>query len=211
MGTHNPNTLLDQASLSHLRSFVCAVAKGSFTDAAEALYVTQPTVSKHIASLESALGTRLIRRDSHGTMEPTPEGIAAYEAFQAILLAADSLASTVLSMKQAGAQLLHVAASRGVATHVLPDVLVEFRNLDRSAPVLGGNYQWDGSQLSDVNRIVKVAPRAMTPRQHNTFCPDLMAPDASGCGRRVDRAAYAHIGVSSYHRVHYLTWAQWQY
>ncbi len=45
-------------NLHQLETF-CAVARlGSFTRAAEALYIGQPAVSQHVAALERTLGAR---------------------------------------------------------------------------------------------------------------------------------------------------------
>lgn len=48
--------------LTALRAFVEVAARESFSDAAEALYLSQPAVSKRIAQLESELGVRLFDR-----------------------------------------------------------------------------------------------------------------------------------------------------
>lgn len=48
--------------LRHLRCLVAIVDAGSFTDAALALRVSQPAVSRTLAALEHALGVRLLRR-----------------------------------------------------------------------------------------------------------------------------------------------------
>ena len=45
-----------------LKAFVEVADRGSFSDAAEALYLTQPAVSKRVAQLETELGTRLFDR-----------------------------------------------------------------------------------------------------------------------------------------------------
>src|SRR5438094_577770 len=46
---------------------LCTVARlGSFTRAAEELYVGQPAVSQHVAALERALGTPLVYRAARG-------------------------------------------------------------------------------------------------------------------------------------------------
>ena len=50
--------------LQHLRCLVAIVDEGSFTDAAIALGVSQAAVSRNLAALERALGTRLLRRTS---------------------------------------------------------------------------------------------------------------------------------------------------
>ncbi|MER5936007.1 LysR family transcriptional regulator [Streptomyces sp. NPDC001928] len=57
--------------LKQLRCFVAIVDEGTFTDAAIALGVSQAAVSRSLASLERALGVRLLRRTSR---EVTPTG-----------------------------------------------------------------------------------------------------------------------------------------
>jgi DNA-binding transcriptional LysR family regulator len=48
--------------LRHLRTLVAVVDEGTFTDAADRLRVSQATVSRTIATLEAALGARLLQR-----------------------------------------------------------------------------------------------------------------------------------------------------
>ncbi|WCH96469.1 LysR family transcriptional regulator [Streptomyces moderatus] len=57
--------------LKQLRCLVAIVDEGTFTDAAIALGVSQAAVSRSLASLEGALGVRLLRRTSR---EVTPTG-----------------------------------------------------------------------------------------------------------------------------------------
>lgn len=60
--------------LRQLRCLVAIVDEGSFTDAAIALGVSQAAVSRTLASLERALGVRLLRRTSRETA-PTAAGL----------------------------------------------------------------------------------------------------------------------------------------
>lgn len=53
-------------SLLHLRSFLAVYRYRSLTAAAEALGLTQPALSQHMAALESALGRRLFDRSRSG-------------------------------------------------------------------------------------------------------------------------------------------------
>jgi len=46
-------------NLKQLEAFVQVAEGGSFSKAAKELYLTQPTISAHIASLEKELGVRL--------------------------------------------------------------------------------------------------------------------------------------------------------
>ncbi|MFF0287052.1 LysR family transcriptional regulator [Streptomyces sp. NPDC005262] len=60
--------------LRQLRCLVAIVDEGSFTDAALALGVSQAAVSRTLASLERALGVRLLRRTSR-EVTPTATGL----------------------------------------------------------------------------------------------------------------------------------------
>lgn len=59
--------------LRRLEVFVKVAELGSFSRAAEALFLTQPTVSEHVRGLEEALGVQLLDRLGRGAV-PTPAG-----------------------------------------------------------------------------------------------------------------------------------------
>lgn len=58
--------LVMEWSLRELRYFVAAADTGSFTEAANQLFVSQAAVSRTIAALEKALGDKLLRRVPRG-------------------------------------------------------------------------------------------------------------------------------------------------
>ena len=66
-------------ALSHLSAFERAVDMGSFTKAAESLGTTQPSISRHIASLESLFDVQLFNR-LHHRVELTDAGQELYQA-----------------------------------------------------------------------------------------------------------------------------------
>ena len=66
-------------ALNHLSAFESAVDMGSFTKAAESLGTTQPSISRHIASLENLLDVQLFNR-LHHRVELTDAGQELYEA-----------------------------------------------------------------------------------------------------------------------------------
>lgn len=70
--------------MEQLLMFEKVVQCGSFTKAANALYTTQPSVSKMIDALEDELGRQLLRRTSRG-IELTPLGKRVYGDVQTIL------------------------------------------------------------------------------------------------------------------------------
>ena len=59
--------------LRRLEVFAKVAELGSFSRAAEALFLTQPTVSEHVRSLEDALGVQLLDRLGR-TTTPTRAG-----------------------------------------------------------------------------------------------------------------------------------------
>lgn len=71
--------------LKHLQYFVVSVNTGSFKKAAEALYTTQPHISKVIKNLEEELGMTLLKRDSKG-VTLTEEGKIVYAYANEILV-----------------------------------------------------------------------------------------------------------------------------
>ena len=51
-------------NLKQLEAFVEVAQSGSFSKAAKKLFLTQPTISAHIASLEKELDTRVFVRNT---------------------------------------------------------------------------------------------------------------------------------------------------
>ncbi|WP_406496361.1 LysR family transcriptional regulator [Streptomyces sp. NBC_01604] len=76
--------------LRQLRCLVAIVDEGSFTDAAIALGVSQAAVSRALASLERALGVRLLRRTSR-EVTPTATGLRAVAQARRVLGEVDDL------------------------------------------------------------------------------------------------------------------------
>lgn len=68
----------------HLRCFVAVVENGSFTRAAEQLYLTQSAVSQQISVLEAETGAELFYRQGR-TIEPTASGRYLYREAKPLL------------------------------------------------------------------------------------------------------------------------------
>jgi DNA-binding transcriptional LysR family regulator len=64
--------------IQHLRSFICVADHLNFTKAAEHLYISQSTLSKHIAAFEEQLGVQLFIR-THHSVRLTPPGVTLLE------------------------------------------------------------------------------------------------------------------------------------
>lgn len=111
-------------SLKQLEVFVAVAEYNSFTKAAEALYLSQSTVSSHIKNLEAALDTVLFCRAAHKKMELSDDGRRIYSIVKEILDRCEAL-QDCLSQKDK-TPLLTVAASTVPAQYLLPRLLADF-------------------------------------------------------------------------------------
>ncbi len=68
---------IDAITLRHLQCFLAIAEKKSFTKAAIACGLSQPTISGHLSDLEKILGIKLIKRASKASpgILVTPEGL----------------------------------------------------------------------------------------------------------------------------------------
>ncbi len=105
----------------------CAVAElKSFSRAAEALFVSQPTVTSHISALEKRLGVKLFDRTTR-KVTLTPSGKLLYRHAKA-LLAEHEAAMQELSKFQGGLKgRLVFGASTIPAHYLLPSLMAKFR------------------------------------------------------------------------------------
>jgi DNA-binding transcriptional LysR family regulator len=119
--------------LHQLEAFEAVAAHRSFTRAAEALFLTQPAVTRQIAALESELKTRLFDRLGR-TVRLTAAGEALHRYAEQIVRLSREAHDAVADIEVGGAGRLAVGASSTLATYVLPDLLRRFRET-HPAPV----------------------------------------------------------------------------
>lgn len=112
-------------NLNYYKVFYTVVQKGSFSAAANALFISQPAVSQTISRLEETLKTKLMKRSSH-EIALTPEGkiLASHldKAFSEINLAREELQR--VNDLQIGE--LKIGVSTSLCRHVLLPCLKEF-------------------------------------------------------------------------------------
>ena len=109
------------------RSYLSVLKEGSLSAAARAMGIAQPTVGRHIATLEKSLGITLFIRSQHGLL-PT-------EAALALQTFAQTMSSSAAALKRAaegqgtGVQgTVRVSASEVVGVEVLPPILTQLQN-----------------------------------------------------------------------------------
>jgi DNA-binding transcriptional LysR family regulator len=99
--------------LNELRGFCVAADLGSLGRAAVRLHVSQPSLSKRLASLEAKVGARLLERSARG-VALTPTGRRLYRHARPLLEAADQVGEVMVGMRHAGA-VVRLAASHSAA------------------------------------------------------------------------------------------------
>ncbi len=112
--------------LRQLEIFVKVAELGSFSRAAEALGLTQPTVSEHIRTLESELGVRLLDRLGRGAaVTRAGELLVSYAARMLALAREARQALDSFQGRMSGALL--VGASTIPGEYVLPPLIGRFK------------------------------------------------------------------------------------
>jgi DNA-binding transcriptional LysR family regulator len=110
-----------------LAAFCAVVERGSFSQAAERLGVTQPAVSLQIRSLEKRLGQQLLDRSGR-RVEPTEAGVRLYRGAQRLLALEEQLLDEVAAEPDGAVSgRLEIGASSGPGGSVLPLLLCEFQ------------------------------------------------------------------------------------
>ena len=108
-------------------TYVEAIARHqNITKAAEALYVSQPTLSKFLISLESDLGVKLFRRLGHKYL-PTYAGERYLDYAGQILRLKNDLDVELADIVKRDVGVLNLAFARMRCTYMLPGTLPDFR------------------------------------------------------------------------------------
>src|ERR1700692_108292 len=94
--------------LRHLRYFVALAAAGSFTHAAERMFIAQPTLSQQIRRLEEIVGTQLLHRRREG-LQVTKAGAVLLDASRTVLSLVDHEVNRTRQAAGLGRQRLRVA------------------------------------------------------------------------------------------------------
>src|SRR5258707_1554959 len=99
--------------LRHLRYFVALADAGSFTRAAEKIFIAQPTLSQQIRRLEEIVGTPLLQRRREG-LRLTPAGRVLLDGSRNVLALADQAVSRTRQAAGLGRPWLRVVMPPGL-------------------------------------------------------------------------------------------------
>lgn len=112
--------------LGQLEAFVQVANQRSFSRAAEALFLTQPSVTARIQALERDLGERLFERSGRG-IRLTEVGECFLPHAERVLQALNAGRDAIDSLRNLHSGSLVLASATTVSTYVLPGLLKTFR------------------------------------------------------------------------------------
>lgn len=113
-------------NLKQLEAFVQVAEGGSFSKAAKELYLTQPTISAHISSLERELNVRLFVRNTK-EVGLSEDGRELYKYAKQMVDLEEKIEECFDARREEkGRQCISIAASTIPAQYLLPKVLMEF-------------------------------------------------------------------------------------
>lgn len=143
------------------RSFLGVLQEGSLSGAARALGITQPTVGRHIQSLERSLGLALFTRSQSGLM-PTEAALAIRSHAESMNTAAAALRRTADSQGDGVKGTVRVSASEVIGVEVLPAIVAR---LQQQHPQLKVELVLTNRVQDLLRREADIAVRMTDPRQ----------------------------------------------
>lgn len=151
---------------NHARAFFVSAEEGSFSAAARALGLSQPTIGRQVASLEEELGVTLFERIG-SELELTAAGLDLIEHVRTMADSASqvSLSATGQSLSIDGA--VCITASELIAAYLLPPILTRLR---RTHPGIEIEIVASNTARDLRRREADIAIRNFTPSQ-----PELVA------------------------------------
>ena len=150
---------------SLIRSFLAVLEQGSLLAAARQLSLSQPTLGRHMAELESQLGITLFDRTGRGLV-PTEAAQRLADAARVMQGGADQLARTVAGGDRGTSGTVRITASQPVSCYLLPPLLAQMR---RSLPDVQVELLASNSVSNLLRREADIAVRMVQPEQANVI------------------------------------------
>lgn len=112
-------------NLKQLEAFVQVAEEGSFSKAAKELFLTQPTISAHIASLEKELNVRLFIRNTK-EVSLSEDGKELYKYAKPMMDLERKIEERFGSGEDTAKHCITIAASTVPAQYLLPEILKRY-------------------------------------------------------------------------------------
>lgn len=153
--------------IASLQAFRAVAETGSFTAAAERLFLTQPAVSKRIAQLEEQLGARLFDRIGR-QIRLTEAGRALLPRTRRIMLELDDMTRAIRDLSGDVSGSLVLGTSHHIGLHRLPPVLREYSRrwprVQLDIDFIDSEEAWEGVLQGDLELGVVTLPPEHDPR-----------------------------------------------
>lgn len=111
-----------------VEAFRAVMSHGSVTDAAEAMHISQPAVSRLVADFEASLGVRLFERD-RGRLRPTAEAHLLFHESNMAFSGLDRLREAALSLRELRRGRVRVVSETVYAEGLLPRLAAAYHVL----------------------------------------------------------------------------------
>ena len=113
-------------NFNQLKTFYFAVKCGSYSAAAEALYITQPAVTKQVQQLEATYGIKFLNRFGK-KMVPTDAGEVLYDFADKIFQVESQAEESLRDFQQRKSGRLRIHASESFGAYYLPFIINIFK------------------------------------------------------------------------------------
>lgn len=143
------------------RSYLSVLNEGSLSSAARQLGITQPTVGRHIAALESALGVALFTRSQLG-LTPTDAGLSLRPYAETMESTAAALERAATAHGEEVRGVVRISASEVVGVEVLPPIIEALRAVH---PELNFEIVLNNRVQDLLRREADIAVRMVRPKQ----------------------------------------------
>ncbi|WP_108126356.1 LysR family transcriptional regulator [Saccharospirillum mangrovi] len=164
------------------RAFLVTAEEGSFSAAAQALGVAQPTLGRQVAALEQELGVVLFERHANA-VELTPQGVEMAHFVRRMAQAANEFSLSASGHSQSLSGPVTLSATELMAVHLLPPILTR---LKQQHPGLHLQLIATNSSSDLMRREADIAIRAYRPTE-----PELIA-------RKVRQTLYGLYASADY-------------
>jgi molybdate transport repressor ModE-like protein len=141
--------IVDALDPQRLRLLVEVRRRGSISAAADACRMGQPSATKHLQTLEAAVGERLVQRDGRSSRLTEAGEVVATHA-QRVLDTLDGMQEELLALRGAELGTLTLAASTTPGSYVLPSLLECFaeRHPRVNVDVVIGSSTWVAERVA---------------------------------------------------------------
>ena len=143
-------------TLQQLRILKAVATEKNFTKAAAVLYLSQPSLSKQIKTLEKNLDTLLINRERN-KISLTESGIVLLQYSERILALCEESCRALIDLKNGERGNLTVGASQTIGTYLMPRILALFA---QNCPQIDLKVQVNSTRIiakKIINREIDIA------------------------------------------------------